>query len=54
MVAGERHGHQVWSGLTDNYIRVRTPSRTDLANRIVPSTLTEIDGDWMSAEVGDL
>ena len=44
-------GNRVWSGLTDNYIRVRTSSQTDLSNRILPSELTAINGDWMSAEV---
>lgn len=47
----DRQGCRVWSGLTDNYIRVRTSSGTDLSNQIMPSKLTAIDGDWMSAEV---
>ncbi len=47
----DRQGHRVWSGLTDNYIRVRTSSQTDLSNRIMLSKLTAIDADWMSAEV---
>ena len=41
----------VWSGLTDNYIRVRTSTEVDLANRIASSRLTSIDGDWVRAEV---
>ena len=44
-------GQRAWSGLTDNYIRVRTTHQSDISNRIVPSRLTAIDGDWMSAEV---
>ncbi len=44
-------GNQVWSGLTDNYIRVRTSNQTNLSNRILPSQLTAITGEWMSAEV---
>ncbi len=43
--------HPVWSGLTDNYIRVRTSTGTDLSNRITASTLTSIEGDWVRAEV---
>lgn len=53
-IGGQRNCNQVWSGLTDNYIRVRTSDATDLANRIVTSRLTSIDGDWMNAEVRDL
>ena len=30
-----------WSGLTDNYLRVRTASRANLHNRIVPTLLTD-------------
>ncbi len=45
-----RNGQQIWSGLTDNYIRVRTSNVTDLSNRILPSKLTGIDGDSMIAE----
>ena len=48
---GDEQGNRVWSGLTDNYIRVRTSSRADLTNRILPSELTAINGDWMSAKV---
>ena len=43
--------HPVWSGLTDNYIRVRTSTKADLSNRIAASTLTSIEGDWVRAEV---
>ena len=43
--------HPVWSGLTDNYIRVRTSAEADLSNRIAASTLTSIEGDWVRAEV---
>ena len=39
-----------WSGLTDNYIRVRTVSGVDLGNRITDAKLVDIDGEWMAAE----
>ena len=48
---GDRRDGRLWSGLTDNYIRVRTLSEADLSNRIMPSKLTAIEGDWMTAEV---
>ena len=49
----KRNGHAgpVWSGLTDNYIRVRTSTQEDLANRIALTRLTSIDGDCVLAEV---
>lgn len=50
---GAESGRLVWSGLTDNYIRVRTLSLTDLSSQIVPARLTGIDGDLMIAEVRD-
>ena len=46
--------YPVWSGLTDNYIRVRTSTGDDLANRIATSRLTSIDGDWVWSEVSEL
>ena len=38
---------QVWSGLTDNYLRVRVaaPSELDLHNRITPLRLERLKGD---------
>ena len=42
-------GH--WSGLTDNYVRVRTASESDIGNRITGARLTGMDGDWVLAEV---
>ena len=38
-----------WSGLTDNYLRVRAESETDLANRITPARLTGLEGDVLLA-----
>jgi threonylcarbamoyladenosine tRNA methylthiotransferase MtaB len=42
----------VWSGLTDNYIRVYTRSDEDLTNRLLPVTVTEVRGDgvWGDAD----
>ena len=42
-----------WTGLTDNYVRVKTESRVDLANRITPARLTGQSGDVLTAEVFD-
>ncbi len=43
-------GPWVWSGLTDNYIRVYTNRRQDLQNVIGPARLTEVDGDRVFAQ----
>ncbi len=40
----------LWSGLTDNYLRVRTASHSPLSNRIANARLTGLDGDWVLAE----
>ena len=52
----DRHAQKgsVWSGLTDNYIRVRTATVADLTNRIATSELTSVEGDWVTAEVSNL
>ena len=41
----------LWSGLTDNYLRVRAVSDSPLSNRITDARLTELEGDWVMAEV---
>ncbi len=43
----------VWSGLTDNYLRVSaaTSPDADLHNRITPTRLTRIDGDGLWGEI---
>ncbi len=41
----------IWSGLTDNYLRVRTASDTPLANRITNARLNSLEGDWVMAEI---
>ena len=40
----------VWSGLTDNYLRIRAASDSPLANRITNAHLMELEGDWVLAE----
>jgi hypothetical protein len=45
--------HQFWSGLTDNYIRVRASAESDLTNQITTTRLTSIDGEWVKAEILD-
>ena len=44
-------GETVWTGLTDNYLRVRTATTADLANRITPATIEALDGNTMTAHV---
>ena len=39
-----------WSGLTDNYIRVRTKHASELGNQISDTRLTGLDGEWMVGE----
>ncbi len=43
----------LWSGLTDNYLRVHTvaPAGLDLENRITPARLVAVDGNVLWAEV---
>ena len=47
----KKTGEGVWSGLTDNYVRVYTRSSRDLTGRILPVKLKEIykDGVWGEA-----
>ena len=40
-----------WTGLTDNYIRVRTESESDIGNRITGARLTGMEGDWVLADI---
>ena len=44
-----RAGH--WTGLTDNYLRVKTTCESDIGNRITDARLTDMEGDWVLAEV---
>ena len=43
----------VWSGLTDNYIKVYTKSDEDLTNKLEPVRLVEIRGDGVWGETVD-
>ena len=44
----------IWSGLTDNYMRVKADSGCDLSNLITNTRLTGLDEDWMTGEVVSL
>ena len=44
-------GETVWTGLTDNYLRVRTATTLDLANRITPAIIEALDGSTMTVRV---
>lgn len=50
---GAHPGQRVWTGLTDNYLRVLTavPADVDLHNRITPVRLTHLEGDALWGEV---
>ena len=41
----------VWSGLTDNYLRVKAESDRDLGNVITDARLSGLDEDWVTSEV---
>jgi threonylcarbamoyladenosine tRNA methylthiotransferase MtaB len=40
----------IWSGLTDNYLRVHTKSQRDLMNEITPAAVTSYDALGLWAE----
>ena len=40
-----------WTGLTDNYLRVRTASDAALSNRITMARLGSCEGDWILAQL---
>jgi threonylcarbamoyladenosine tRNA methylthiotransferase MtaB len=44
---------RLWSGLTDNYLRVHTvaPAAADLHNRILPTRLTDLDDAVFTGEI---
>ncbi len=52
-VVGEKG--RIWSGLTDNYLRVLTlaPENLNLHNVITPARLTRLEGDALWAEVAE-
>ena len=47
-VLWEKQTDRLWSGLTDNYIKVYTKSKKDLTNKLLPVKLIDIreDGVW--------
>ncbi len=49
-VLWEKQTDGVWSGLTDNYIRVYTRSDEDLINQLLPAKLVEVRGDGVWGE----
>ena len=52
-VLWEQPTNGVWSGLTDNYIKVYTRSDEDLTNKLEPTKLVEIRGDGVWGETVD-
>ena len=44
-VLWEQQSDGIWSGLTDNYIKVYTKSNSDLTNKLLPVKLVEVGGD---------
>ena len=50
-VLWERSDGDVWSGLTANYVRVKTSSSRDLHNMITPAVVTAYDVEGLWAEV---
>jgi len=51
MVLWEKQNGGIWSGLTDNYIKVCTRSDEDLTNKLLPVKLAEVRGDEMWGEL---
>lgn len=47
----KQSGDGLWSGLTDNYIKVYTRSNGDLTNKLLPVKLVEARGDGMWGEI---
>ena len=47
----KRSGDDLWSGLSDNYIKVYTKSDKDLTNKLLPVKLVEVRGDGVWGEV---
>jgi len=46
-----RHSPLVWSGYTDNYIRVFAASEADLHNQISPACIRDIEEDGVTADL---
>jgi threonylcarbamoyladenosine tRNA methylthiotransferase MtaB len=52
-VLWEKGTDGVWSGLTDNYIRVYTKSSKDLTNQLLPVKLVEVKDGGVWGKVVD-
>jgi len=50
-VLWEKQSDGIWSGLTDNYIKVYTKSSQDLTNQLLTVKLVEVRGDGVGGEV---
>ena len=50
----ERDGERVWSGLTDNYIRVYTDGGRDLKNTITTANLLSLADDWVYTSIQEV
>jgi len=50
-VLWEKQSGGIWSGHTDNYIKVYTRSDEDLTNQLLPIKLVEVYGDGVWGEV---
>ena len=50
-VLWEKRNRGIWSGLTDNYIKVYTRSSEDLTNNLMPVKLGEVRGDGVWGEM---
>ena len=51
-VLWEKRDKGVWSGLTDNYIRIYTRSDEDLTNKLLPVRLVEVRGYGVWGSIG--
>jgi threonylcarbamoyladenosine tRNA methylthiotransferase MtaB len=49
-VLWEKQSDGIWSGLTDNYIKVYIKSSEDLPNKLLPVRLAEVYGDGVWGE----
>ena len=50
-VLWEKQSDGIWSGYTDNYIKVYTKSDKTLTNKLLPVRLVEVRGDGVWGEV---
>ena len=51
MVLWEKQADGIWSGLTDNYIKVYTESSGDLTNQLLTVRLVKVSGDGVWGEI---